>query len=496
MVVLSGEHLTIAELIAIARKREKIRVASSQWHAIRKAHRFVMKHARDSKPLYGINTGFGALAQVRIAPKDLKTLQHNIILSHTAGVGDALPLEVVRCALAIRINTLVRGFSGVSEQLIKTLVALLNNDIIPLVPHKGSVGASGDLAPLAAMSLVVLGKGEVVRNGTRMSAARALRQAKIRPLVLGPKEGLALINGTHVSTAIAAFVSYIGARVCDQADRAGALSLDALRGSVTPFSPYIVRLRPHRGSYVSARNIRHAIRGSRILRAHRMCPVVQDAYSLRCMAHVHGAVRDIFSDAERAVATEINAVTDNPLVLPDKNAIVSGGNFHAEPIAFCLDFMAIGLAELASISERRTFRLLDSRLSGLNAFLAKEPGLHSGFMLAQTTAAALVSHSKTLCHPASVDSIPTSADQEDHVSMSMNAGIKALEVLENTKYVLAIEMLCACQALDLLKPLRSSPYLEKVRHKVRKYAPFVTEDRPLTPLIEKVKTFIDAEAIA
>ena len=496
MVVLNGEQLTITQLIAIACKRERVRIKNSQWHAIRKARRFVMQHASDSTATYGINTGFGALAQVSIAPKDLQTLQRNIVLSHSAGVGDHLPPDIVRGALALRINTLVSGFSGVSEQLIKTLVALLNTDIIPLVPKKGSVGASGDLAPLAAIGLAVLGKGDVLYKGRRMSAARALRRAKIRPLVLGPKEGLALINGTQVSTSIAAFVAYIGARICDRADIAGALSLDALRGSVTPFSPTIVRLRAHRGSYVSARNIRNAIRGSRILRAHRTCPVVQDAYSLRCMAHVHGAVRDIFACAEKTVTTEVNAVTDNPLVFADKERILSGGNFHAEPIAFCLDFMAIGLAELASISERRIFRMLDSKLSGLNAFLAKKPGLHSGFMLGQTTAAALVSHNKTLCHPASVDSIPTSADQEDHVSMSMNAALKALEVLENTKYVLAIEMLCACQALDLLAPLKSSSYLERVKRRIRKQVPFVTRDRTLTPLIERIKKLIDRETIA
>ncbi len=495
MVVLSGEHLTITKLIAIACKKEKVRIKSALRHTIRKAHRFVARHASDSKPIYGINTGFGALAQVCIAQKDIQTLQHNIILSHSAGVSNPLPVEIVRAALALRINTLIRGYSGVSEQLIKTLVALLNHDIIPLVPQKGSVGASGDLAPLAAIGLAVLGMGDVLYNGRRMSAANALRRAKIRPLRLGPKEGLALINGTQVSTAIAAFVHFIGARLCDQADTNGALSLDALRGSVKPFSPDIIRLRPHRGGHISARNIRTFMKGSRILRAHSTCPVVQDAYSLRCMAHVHGAVRDVFSYAQQTIAIEINAVTDNPLVFPDKNVILSGGNFHAEPIAFCLDFMAIGLAELASISERRIFRLLDSRLSGLNAFLAKKPGLHSGFMLAQTTAAALVSHNKTLCHPASVDSIPTSADQEDHVSMSMNAGLKALEVLENTKYVLAIEMLCACQALDLLKPLKTSPYLERVKHKVRKRVPFITRDRILTPLLEKTKTLIDTETI-
>jgi len=317
----------------------------------------------------------------------------------------------------------------------------------------------------------------------------------MKPLALKPKEGLSLINGTQFSTGISSFVNSDGTKLCDIADMSSAMSLDALKGSDIPFNRAIFELRPHPGAIRSAKNIRNLIRGSQILKSHKKCPKVQDPYSLRCMAQVHGAVRDIFQFAKKTIEIEMNSVTDNPIIFPKENLILSGGNFHAEPIAFALDMMAIGLAELASISERRVFRLLDSKLSGLNAYLATEPGLHSGFMMAQVTAAALVSQNKILCHPASVDSIPTSANQEDHVSMSMNAGLKALEVLENTKYVLAIEMLCASQALDLLRPLKTSPALGKIKKKIRRIVPFIQTDRPLTPEIEKIKEIIDNRLI-
>lgn len=489
MVVLDGKTLTLEKLLSIARAHERIGIKKTTWSNIRAAHAAVQRRVTQKKAIYGINTGFGALSQVRIAERDLKKIQYNILISHSAGVGKPFASELVRAALALRINTLIRGHSGVSEQLIKNLVLLLNNNIVPIVPQKGSVGASGDLAPMAATGCALIGKGEVFYKGKRMSAQRALRHARIKPLQLQPKEGLSLINGTQFSTAISAFVNVDGTQLCDTADVCGALSLDALKGSDTPFARAIAHVRPHPGVLQSARTIRSLIRGSEILRSHKNCVKVQDPYSLRCMAQVHGAVRDVFHDARKTVEIEMNSVTDNPIIV--NNRILSGGNFHAEPIAFALDMMAIGLAELASISERRIFRLLDSKLSGLNAFLALKPGLHSGFMIAQVTAAALVSQNKTLCHPASIDSIPTSANQEDHVSMSMNAGIKALEVLENTQYVLAIELLCACQALDLLKPLKTSPPLEKIKKGIRRIVPFITTDRPLTPEIEKVKAFIE-----
>jgi histidine ammonia-lyase len=324
-----------------------------------------------------------------------------------------------------------------------------------------------------------------------MKADRALRIAKVRKIKLQPKEGLSLINGTQFSTAIASTVNFEGHKLCVFADTCGAMSLEALKGTHTQFDHRIFTVRPHPGAQQSAQNIRALLKKSTIGKSHRQCRKVQDPYSLRCMAQVHGAVRDLFQSTHKTIEIEINAVTDNPIVFAKQNCIFSGGNFHGEPIAFALDTMTIGLAELASISERRIFRLLDSRLSYLNPFLAHHPGLNSGFMMVQVTAASLVSHNKILSHPASVDSIPTSANQEDHVSMSMNAGLKALEVLENTKYVLAIELLCACQALDMLSPLKTSPRLEKIKKNVITFIPFINPDRPLTPEIEKIKNFVD-----
>lgn len=492
MVILDGRRLTSDALMRVACSRERVRISPRQWPAIRASARFVARHAVSSAPIYGINTGFGALADVKIAPRDLRNLQTNIIRSHHAGVGEPFAPELVRAAMAIRLNSLVRGFSGVSELCLRRLCAFLNHDIVPVVPRKGSVGASGDLAPMAAIGMALLGEGEVWFRGRRMHSRRALHAVNLAPWRPGPKEGLALLNGTQFSTAIAAYVHDRGHRLTAAADLCGALSVEALRGSATPFDDRITRVRPHAGARLSARRIRRLLAGSAILRSHEKCAKVQDAYSLRCMAQVHGAVQDLFASTRRTLQIELNSVTDNPLIFAADDEALSGGNFHAEPIAFTLDMMAIGLAELASISERRVFRMLDPKLSDLKPFLAHDPGLNSGFMMAQVTAAALVAQNKTLCHPASVDSIPTSANQEDHVSMSMNAGLKALEVLENTEYVLGIELLCACQALDLLRPLRSSARIESIKRAFRADIPFLTKDAPLAPLIERSRRFITA----
>ena len=495
MVILDGKNLTINRLIQVARYSEKVEIKKNQWYKVKNAERFIQKHKHDKKAIYGINTGFGALAQVRINQRDLKKLQKNILLSHNAGVGKPFSTELVRAAMALRINTFIKGNSGVSTKLVKNFVALLNKNIVPIVPSKGSVGASGDLAPMAAIGLALIGKGKVLYNNRITLSKQALHIAHIPELDLQPKEGLALINGTQFSTALASLVNHDGLRICSIADICGAMSLEGLRGTAAQFNNNIFHIRPHPGAKISAKHIRKLIKGSKILKSHSTCETIQDPYSLRCMAQVHGAVRDLFQFTKKTIEVEINSVTDNPLVFAEKNLVLSGGNFHGEPIAFALDIMAIGLAELASISERRIFRLLDSKLSGLKPFLAARPGLDSGLMMAQVTAASLVSQNKILCHPASVDSIPTSANQEDHVSMSMNAGLKALEVLENTKYVLVIELLCACQALDLLKPLRTSPALEKIKNKIRKIVPFMRNDQPITPLIEKIKDIIDKDEI-
>lgn len=491
MVILDGSSLTIEQVVRIACHGEKARIARSSLIRVRQCERYISKHVSDKKSIYGFNTGFGALAQVPIDESDLAKLQANIILSHNAGVGPFFSSQYVRAALLLRINTLLKGYSGVSVKLVHTLLALLNKNIIPLVPQKGSVGASGDLAPMAAIGITILGQGHVVASGTIMTAAQALRKHKIKSLKLKVKEGLSLINGTQFSTGIACLINSQAVALCRAADIAGALSIEALRGTDTSFHPAIFRLRKHPGAAESARHLRRLLKGSHILRSHRKCTKVQDPYSLRCMPQVHGAVRDMLAMAHNTISIEINSVTDNPLILVNQDRIISNGNFHGEPIAFALDAMAISIAELASISERRIFRILDGRASCLNPFLANDPGLNSGFMMAQVTAASLVSHSKTLCHPASVDSIPTSANQEDHVSMSMNAGLQALEVLENTKYVLAIELLCACQAIDLLRPLKPSVTLQKIHSSVRKYVPFLKKDSVLTKHIEQLKILID-----
>ena len=495
MVILDGKTLTIQKLVGIACQGSTVAVKKSLWQKIRRSRLFVDKQVSARKSIYGFNTGFGALARVHIKQSDLTTLQHNIIRSHHAGVGKPFREEFVRAALALRINTLIKGHSGVSERLVKRLVVMLNKNIIPIVPRKGSVGASGDLAPMAAIGRVLIGEGMVRFRGKKISARSAWKRVGLRPIDLQPKEGLSLINGTQFSSALAALCNATGQRLVDTADLCGALSLDALRGTASAFDTRIFKLRPHPGALVSARNIKRFLAGSNILKSHVHCTKVQDPYSLRCMAQVHGACRDMLASARKSIEIEMNAVTDNPIVIPEENLILSTGNFHAEPIAFALDMMAIAVAECAAISERRTFRMLDSKLSCLRAFLSPKPGLNSGFMMAQVTQAALVSQNKTLCHPASVDSIPTSANQEDHVSMSMNAGLKLLEVIENTIYVLAIELLCACQALDLMKPLKTSPRLEQVKKTIRKCVPFMDHDQPLTDAIEMCADLIKTHRI-
>ena len=496
MVILDGRTLKINDLYRIAGGETGIKISGRAWPGVRRAERFVRKRLSDRVPVYGLNTGFGALAQVRIADRDLIKLQNNILLSHNSGVGPPFPDRLVRAAMVLRINTLVRGHSGISPGLIRSLTAMVNRGIIPIVPTKGSVGASGDLAPMAAIGLAITGKGEAIYRGRRMPTRAALVKAGLKPYALKPKEGLSLLNGTQFSTAIAALINREGSELLDTADISGALSAEGLMGTDTQFDKNIFMLRPHPGAQTSARNIRGLLKGSKILKKHRDCKKVQDPYSLRCMAQVHGAVRDLFDFTRRTVEIEMNSVTDNPLVFPEENRILSGGNFHAEPIAFALDIMAIGLSEIASIAERRVFRLLNHELSGLPPFLTRKPGLNSGLMMAQTTAAALVSQNKILSHPASVDSIPTSADQEDHVSMSMNAGLKAMEVLDNAKYVLAIELLCAGQAIELLRPLRTSPRLGKVLNRIRKTVDFIDHDREITPEIEKIKGLIDRHSLS
>jgi histidine ammonia-lyase len=433
--------------------------------------------------VYGVNTGFGRLADVKIPPQDIRALQANLIRSHAAGVGDVLPADVVRLALVLRANTLAKGYSGVRLDTLDAVVAALNAGFVPVVPQRGSVGASGDLAPLAHMALALMGEGEAMLAGKRMPAGDALRAAGLKPLVPEAKEGLALVNGTQVSCALAAKAVVQARRLLRAADVLGALTLDALLGTDKAFSTRIHELRPHPGQRHSAANLSRLLEGSGYLFSHRDCGKVQDAYSLRCMPQVHGAAREGVEFAATLVERELNAATDNPLIFPEDGSVLAGGNFHGAPIALAADVLAIAVTDLASISERRIDRLVNPDLSELPPFLAgADAGLNSGLMMAQVTAAALVSELKVLSHPASVDSIPTCGSREDHVSMATHASRKALEATTLVAHVLAVEALAAAQGLDLRsRELKSSAALEAVRAAIRERSPALGTDRFLAP---------------
>jgi histidine ammonia-lyase len=456
---------------------------------VRAARAIVDEKARGDAPVYGINTGFGSFAEVKIAPDALEALQLNLLRSHAAGVGDPLPARAVRASMLLRANVLAKGFSGIRVETLEALIALLNAGIVPRVPARGSVGASGDLAPLAHLALVLVGEGETIDGAP---GAAALARAGLAPVTLAAKEGLALINGTQPSTAVLALALAAAEEVARAADVAAALSIDALRGSIHPFEARIHAARPFAGQRVSAANIERLLAGSGINKSHEHCGRVQDAYSLRCAAQVHGATRDALRFVGETVAIEANSATDNPMVFADTGDIVSGGNFHGAPIAMAADLLAASVVPLATISERRTDRLVDPSLSGLPAFLTREGGLRSGFMLAQVTAAAVASELKTLAYPAGVDTIPTSANKEDHVSMSMSAALKAERAVGRAREVLAIELLCACQAIDLLAPLATSPALARVHAQVRSRVPMLDDDRAPAPDIAAIAAAIAA----
>jgi histidine ammonia-lyase len=490
-----GESLTLEALEAVARSGRRVSLHPVASRRMEASRRVVESQLAGGSAVYGLNTGFGKLASVRIPPERLSELQHNLLRSHCAGVGAPLPEPVVRAALLLRAHCLARGLSGVRPVVVERLLALLNAGIHPLVPRQGSVGASGDLAPLAHLGLVLIGEGEVLIGGRRRPAGDALREAGVAPLRLEAKEGLSLINGTQISCAIGALVLLDADRLATHADIAAAATLEALRGSEKPFDPRVHAARPHPGQAESAANMKRLLADSEIMASHRDCGRIQDSYALRCIPQVHGAARDTLRFARSTVSIEINSATDNPLVFTEDSQILSNGNFHGAPVGLALDFAAIALADLASISERRIDRMVNPDLSDLPAFLSSDPGLHSGFMLAQVTAAALVSENKILAHPASVDSIPTSGSKEDHVSMSAHAALKCEQVVRNFEHVVAIEILAACQALDLLRPLRPARAVEAVRAAVRREVPFVENDRPLSPDIEAVRILIARGAL-
>jgi histidine ammonia-lyase len=482
---LGSRPLRLAELRRIYAGPVTVSIEPAALAAVREAHAVTVRLAAAETPAYGINTGFGLLAQTRIPPAQRALLQRNIILSHSSGVGPPLDDAVVRLALVLKLASLLQGFSGASVELTRFLERLCNAGLLPCVPAQGSVGASGDLAPLAHLSLALLGLGDIRRHGEVLPAAEALAQEGLAPLTLGPKEGLAMLNGTQISTALALAGLFELERVYAGAVVSGALSLDALQGSDAPFDPRIHHLRGHDGQARVAQVYRELLAGSEIRESHRDCARVQDPYSLRCQPQVMGACLDLMTQQAATLTTEANAVTDNPLVFPDTGEVISGGNFHAEPVAFAADILALACAEIGSITERRIALLVDPKMSGLPAFLAPDSGVNSGFMMAQVTAAALVAENRMLCHPASVDSIPTSANQEDHVSMATHGARRLLGMTTNAANVVAIEFLAACQGIDLRAPLKTSPPLAAVHSALRLQVPFAASDRLLALDIEQ-----------
>lgn len=491
MLEIDGQHLDLETYRAVVYDGAPCAMSKDARGRVESARRTVLDTLGRDQAVYGVNTGFGDLAGVRIGADKLSLLQERLILSHCAGVGDPLPGHAVRGMLLLRANTLSRGHSGVRAEIIDALLALLNTDVLPVVPSRGSVGASGDLAPLAHLAAPLLGCGALSIDGAEVTAADGLARAALKPFRLEPKEGLALINGTQAMTALVANAVLDIRRLVRIADLIAALSVDALRGTDAAFDPRLHALRPYVGQQASAANLWMLLSGSEIRESHRFGDVrVQDPYSLRCAPQVHGAARDLLSDVEYKLAIEMNAVTDNPLIFPDDGAIISGGNFHGEPIAMAADALCMGVAELGNISERRLEKLTNTAFSGLPPFLVEDAGLNSGFMIAQVTAAALASENKMYAHPASVDSIPTSADKEDHVSMGMGAALKLGKVVTNSLTILAIELLGAAQGIDLLRPLRSSPALEKLHADLRAHVDMWKEDRQMSADIDQALRFL------
>jgi histidine ammonia-lyase len=490
-IFVDGSTLTIEDVGAVARLGAVPRLAPRARRAMARSRALVDRTLRAGTTAYGVNTGFGHLSDVHIAPERLADLQLNLVRSHACGVGAPFAADETRAMMLLRANTLAKGVSGIRPAVVETLLAMLRANIVPVVPSQGSVGASGDLAPLAHLALALIGEGAVVHRGRARRADQALRAARIAPVCLGPKEGLSLINGTQAMTAVGALVLLDAEELVRHADLAGAMSLEALKGSATPFDRRIHEVRPHPGQTRSAANLRRLLRASEIMDSHRDCGRVQDSYALRCMPQVHGAARGALAHVREVLAIEVNAGTDNPLVFTGPRAgLVSGGNFHGQPVAAALDFLAIAMTSLASICERRVDRLVNPYFSGLPAFLSEESGLNSGFMLAQVTAAALVSESKVLSHPASVDSIPTSANKEDHVSMGPIAARKAAAVVANARRVLAIELLAASQALDFLSPLRPAKAVAAAHRALRRRVAHLSRDRVMAGDIEAVAGLI------
>ena len=490
MLQLVGQPLTLKEIAEIASGKVRLELAQAAMAQMEASRRVVRRVAGEHRPVYGINTGFGKLCEVRIADDAIERLQLNLVRSHACGLGRPLSQEETRVVMALRANTLALGYSGVRPLIAEILVAMLDRGVLPVIPEKGSVGASGDLAPLAHLALSIIGEGEVDYQGRRWPSREALSLAGIEPVRLEAKEGLALLNGTQALTAVGGLALWRAWRVAGLADVAGAMSLEALMGTPVAFDQRIHAARPHAGQAVTAARLWSLLEGSDVdpsrRRAQGAPPArVQDAYSLRCMPQVHGAVRDALEYARAAVETETGSATDNPLVFAETGDVLSGGNFHGAPLALAFDSAAIAMTTLAGIGERRIDRLVNPDLNdGLPAFLASDPGVSSGFMIAQVVAASLLNESKVLAHPASVDSLPTSGGQEDHVSMGMTAATKLRAIVENGEYMVAIELLAAAEALRYREPFEPGPQIRRVVEVVRSIAPPLAEDRPLSRDIE------------
>jgi histidine ammonia-lyase len=493
IIFINGENLTIEEVCKTAAGKAKVEISPESFEKIDKSREFIEKILDDGELHYGINTGFGDFASVRVSRENLKQLQVNLIRSHCTGVGEPLSVEVVRAMMLLRANTLCRGCSGIRRTVIQTLADMLNNGIHPVVPSRGSVGASGDLAPLAHIALSMIGEGASEYKGEIIPSGVALARAGIKPLELMEKEGLALINGTQLMAGIGCLAVGQMTQMLDVADALGALTTEVLLGTDQSFRPEIQNERPHRGQLESAENIYSFLMNSEMVKSHKDCGKVQDAYSLRCMPTVHGAAREGVRFARSILSTEINSSVDNPLVFPDEELVISGGNFHGAPVALILETLAVSLSFIANISERRIERMLNPHYSGLPAFLAMEGGLNSGLMIAQYTAAALASENKVLCHPACCDTIPTSAGQEDHVSMGSISALKLLNVLNNTWNILAIEAICSSQAAEFRNSGNLAPKTGRIYEKIRKTLPPYDKDRVISSDIEQMVKLIKVD---
>jgi histidine ammonia-lyase len=501
-VILDGQSLTLAEIEAVSLTNSRVELAPAARARMEASRATIEEILAAGQTVYGVNTGFGKLSDVRIPPESLAKLQTNLVRSHSGGVGNLLSEAESRAMLLLRANVLAKGFSGNRPELVDLLVGMLNAGVHPVIPEKGSVGASGDLAPLAHLALVVIGEGEAFYRGEKLPGAEAMRRAGLMPLALAAKEGLALLNGTQAMTAVGALAIARAQRLARLADVAGAMSLDALMGTPAAFDPRIHEARPHAGQIAAAAHLIRLLERSEIRESHREhCSRVQDAYCLRCMPQVHGAVRGVLAHVAGVLETETGSATDNPLVFPpnpsgmQNDEVVSGGNFHGAPLAYAFDYAAIALTDLAGITERRIDRLLNPDINeGLPAFLSTDPGVSSGFMIAQIVAAALINECQVLAHPSSTGSIPTDGGKEDHVSMGMTGALKLRQIVEHAERIVAIELMCAAQALEFRRPLKSSALLESVHEAVRAVVSQLEQDRVLATDIDALAGAVRAGA--